>query len=123
MECFSFTNQPSIQQNKLHIQIRHGLIFDTLILRIGHTTICEMNRYRQKNAQFIIESTQLPIRFIKEEDLMICRNITKRKSVETNAYADRRTLVQTLNAIAETSPSTIVLNHRPIIMSRKDAKI
>lgn len=52
---------------------------------------------------------------------MICRNITKRKSVETNAYADRRTLVQTLNAIAETSPSTIVLNHRPIIMSRKDA--
>jgi len=82
-----------------------------------------MNRYLQKNAQFITESTQLPIRFIKEEDLMICRNITKRKSVEPNAYADRRTLVQTLNAIAETSPSTIVLNHRSIIMSRKDAKI
>ena len=58
--------------------------------------------------KFIITKVYLWIRFIKEVGLITYRNMVKRKSVDFNACADRRTNVQTLDAFAETSFSTLI---------------
>lgn len=43
----------------------------------------------------------------------------KKKSVDRNAYADRRTLVQTLDANAETSFSTTMVKHKNELFNSK----